>query len=117
MTSAAGILLAGLLVLGQCAEPDNSSWSWFSWLHRPHCPSCRDDYCAKQCPPPPPCVTSHALDDYCSKKLPRVTAVKCFGKDDYSLEPWRMCLPPCAPFWYTCGPEGACPDPVAPPHP
>jgi hypothetical protein len=80
MTSAAGILLTGLLVLGPCAEPDNSTCSWSSWFLRPHCPSCPDDYCPKNCPPPPPWVTSREPDDYCPKRLPCLTEEKCFVK-------------------------------------
>jgi hypothetical protein len=102
--NSAGILLAGFLVLGPAGEPDCSPWSWSSWFHHPQCPCCPDDYCPKKCPPPPPCVTGDAPDDYCAKKLPSVIGVKCCDPDDYCREPWRIWLPPCAPFWYTCGP-------------
>jgi hypothetical protein len=123
MNRTSGMFLA-LLVLGLCrggsaggAEPDNSSWSWFSWFHSPRCPSCPDDYCPKKLPPCLPCVTSQAPDDYGPKKLPCVTGVKCSGKDDYSREPWRVCLPPCAPFWYIGGSQGTCRNPLEPPLP
>jgi len=106
MSSAAGILLAGLLALA--AEPDSVSGSWFSWFHQPHCPCCPDDYCPKKFPPCPPWVVSHAPDDYCPKKLPCVTGTKCFGKDDYCRPECPIWLPPCPPFWYSCVPDGCC---------
>lgn len=116
-----GILLTGLLSVGVCVggnadggEPDASTWSWFSWFHCTQCPACPDDYCQKKLPPSPPCVTSHAPDDYCPKKLPCIAAVKCFGEDDYSRDPWRECLPVCAPAWYMCDSPGHCAEPPQP---
>jgi hypothetical protein len=90
----------------QSAEPGCRWWPWPWKTPHPPCPCCPDDYCRKKEPPCPPRVCTHAPDDYCPKALPCVVGVKCCGVDDYCCKPWRVCLPPCFPPWYTCNNPG-----------